>query len=83
MEAGAMVRIDSTVTAALMHEPSDRALLQDAVRVMSRLLCKADELSEAAAIRWHDRRRTTSAALQHPSQQRRPALALSQTDRRH
>ena len=30
VEAGAMVRIDSTVTAALMHKPSDSALLWDA-----------------------------------------------------
>ena len=37
-KSGAMVRIDSTVTAALMHEPSDSALLWDAVRVMTRLL---------------------------------------------
>jgi IS5 family transposase len=35
-EAGVIVRIDSTVTAALMHETSDSALLWDAVRVMSR-----------------------------------------------
>jgi IS5 family transposase len=33
-----MVRIDSTVTAALMHEPSDSALLWNAVRLMTRLL---------------------------------------------
>src|SRR3954463_958546 len=32
LESGATVRIDSTVTAALMHEPSDSALLWDAVR---------------------------------------------------
>jgi transposase, IS5 family len=57
LEAGAMVRIDSTVTAALMHEPSDSALLWDAVRVMSRLLHQAAALPEAA-IRWRDRRRT-------------------------
>jgi hypothetical protein len=38
LEAGAMVWIDSTVTAALMHQSSDSALLRDAVRVMSRLL---------------------------------------------
>ena len=38
LESGAMVRLDSTVTAALMHEPSDSALLWDAVRVMTRLL---------------------------------------------
>src|SRR5215469_2108993 len=35
LEEGAMMRIDSTVTAALMHEPSDSALLWDAVRVMT------------------------------------------------
>jgi transposase, IS5 family len=33
-----MMRLDSTVTAALLHEPSDSALLWDAVRVMTRLL---------------------------------------------
>src|SRR6184192_2111290 len=38
LESGATVRIDSTVTAALMHEPSDSALLWDAVRIMTRLL---------------------------------------------
>jgi IS5 family transposase len=58
LEAGAMVRIDSTVTAALIHEPRDSALLWDAVRVMSRLLHQAAALPGAPAIRWHDRRRT-------------------------
>src|SRR6266851_6049286 len=38
LESGAAVRIDSTVSAALMHEPSDSTLLWDAVRVMTRLL---------------------------------------------
>jgi IS5 family transposase len=58
LEAGARVRIDSTVTAALMHAPSDSALLWDAVRVMSRLLRQAAKLPGASAIRWHDHRRT-------------------------
>jgi len=57
LESGATVRLDSTVTAALMHEPSDSALLWDAVRVMTRLLCRADALPGASAIRWRDRRR--------------------------
>ncbi len=57
LEEGAMVRIDSTVTAALLHEPSDSALLWDAVRVMSRLLRQAAVLPGAPAMRWHDRRR--------------------------
>jgi transposase, IS5 family len=47
LEAGAMVRIDSTVTAALMHEPSDSALLWDAVRLMARLLRQAAALPAA------------------------------------
>ena len=38
LEPGRMVRLDSTVTAALMHEPSDSSL--DAVRVMVAHCCK-------------------------------------------
>jgi IS5 family transposase len=57
LETGAVVRVDSTVTAALMHEPSDSALLWDAVRVMSRLLGQATELPGAPALHWRDRRR--------------------------
>jgi transposase, IS5 family len=57
LEAGAMLRSDSTVSAALMHEPSDSTLLWDAVRVMSRLLQRAAKLPGASAIRWQDRRR--------------------------
>jgi IS5 family transposase len=57
VEAGRTVRIDSTVTAALMHEPSDSALLWDAVRVMTRLLRQAAGLPGAPAMRWPDHRR--------------------------
>src|SRR5215475_15260077 len=38
LESGAMVRIDSTVTQALMHAPTDSSLMWDAVRLMVRLL---------------------------------------------
>jgi transposase, IS5 family len=38
LEDGSIVRLDSTVTAAPIHEPSDSSLLWDAVRVMVRLL---------------------------------------------
>src|SRR5271155_3070046 len=55
LEAGAMVRIDSTVTAALMHDPSDSTLLWDAVRTMTRLLRQAAALPGVPAIRGHDR----------------------------
>src|SRR6516225_5627844 len=57
LESGATVRFDSTVTQALMHEPSDSALLWDAVRVMTRLLDRAEALPGAPAVRWRDRRR--------------------------
>jgi IS5 family transposase len=52
VERGKVVRIDSTVTSALMHEPSDSSLLWDCVRVMVRLLQQADALGRA--IPWHD-----------------------------
>ena len=57
VEDGGVVRLDSTVTAALMHEPSDSSLLWDAVRVMARLLKEADSLLGGGAIAWRDRRR--------------------------
>src|SRR5436305_2116730 len=57
LESGATVRIDSTVTAALMHEPSDSALLWDAVRVMTRLLRQAAAVPGAPVLQWRDRRR--------------------------
>ena len=57
LESGAMVRLDSTATAALMHEPSDSTLLWDGVRVMTRLLRQAGDLPGAPVIVWRDRRR--------------------------
>jgi IS5 family transposase len=42
LEDGSIVRLDSTVTAAPIHEPSDSSLLWDAVRVMVRLLKAAE-----------------------------------------
>src|ERR687897_2236250 len=44
LERGRVVRLDSTVTAALVHEPSDSSLLWDAVRVMACLLKAANAL---------------------------------------
>lgn len=50
LEDGAVVRLDSTVTSALMHEPSDSSLLWDPVRVMVRLLKRADALAGGAGL---------------------------------
>ena len=55
VETGKVVRLDSTVAAALMHEPSDSSLLWDAVRVMVRLLQAADALVDGLAWRNHQR----------------------------
>ncbi len=57
LEGGAMIRIDSTVTQALMHAPTDSSLLWDAVRVMVRLLKRASALPGAPAIIWRNHRR--------------------------
>jgi transposase, IS5 family len=57
VETGGVIRLDSTVTAALMHEPSDSSLLWDSVRVMVRLLKEADALLGGSKIAWRDRRR--------------------------
>jgi len=58
IEFGKVMRLDSTVTAALMHQPSDSSLLWDAVRVMARLLQDADTLADGfVEIAWHDHQR--------------------------
>jgi transposase, IS5 family len=54
LEDGAVIRLDSTVTSALMHEPSDSSLLWDAVRIMVRLLKRADALIGGAGREWRD-----------------------------
>src|SRR5262249_43834261 len=51
LESGATVRLDSTVSAALIHEPSDSTLLWDAVRVMTRLMRRAGRLEGEAVVR--------------------------------
>ena len=57
IEDGSVVRLDSTVTSALMHEPSDSSLLWDAVRVMVRLLKQAQAWMGDIARAWRDHRR--------------------------
>ena len=56
VEIGKVVRLDSTVTAGLLHDPSDSSLLWDAVRVMVRLLKRADALIGGRLV-WRDHRR--------------------------
>jgi IS5 family transposase len=68
LEPAAMVRIDSTVVKALMHDPNDSSLLWDAVRVMTRLLKRAGGLAGIAALSGRDYRRLAkkrAQAIQH------------------
>src|SRR4051794_16665570 len=64
IEDGSVVRLDSTVTAALMHEPSDSSLLWDAVRVMVRLLKRAQAWMGDIARAWCDHRRAAKRRWQ-------------------
>jgi transposase, IS5 family len=57
LESGMVIRVDSTASAALLHEPSDSSLLWDAVRVMVRLLEEADELCAGRPLVWRNHRR--------------------------
>jgi IS5 family transposase len=64
IEDGSVLRLDSTVTAALMHEPSDSSLLWDAVRVMVRLLKQAQAWMGDIARAWCDHRRAAKRRWQ-------------------
>ena len=55
VETGKVVRLDSTVTAALMHVPSDSSLLWDAVHVLVRLLKTAEAV--VGGLEWRNHRR--------------------------
>ena len=56
VERGGKVRIDSTVTEANIHEPSDSALLWDCVRVLTRLLEEAQATAGFTAWTDHTKR---------------------------
>ena len=86
LERGRMVRLDSTVTAALIHEPSDSSLLWDAVRVMVRLLREADGLVGRARLWWRDHRRAAKKRARddpvHP-RSTQAGSAVSRADQNH
>jgi IS5 family transposase len=54
LQDGSVVRLDSNVTAALMHEPSDSSLLWDAVRTMTHLLKQADAFHRGIGRGWRN-----------------------------
>ena len=58
VERGEMLRIDSTATEAPIHEPTDSSLLGDSMRVLVRLLKRAEELADGITeIHYHNHQR--------------------------
>jgi IS5 family transposase len=53
-ERGKKIRIDTTVVDANIHRPTDSSLLRDSVRVLTRLLRRAQEEFPEAGIEFHD-----------------------------
>ena len=67
VEKGSMMRLDSTVTDAPIHAPSDSSLLLDSMRVMVRLLRAGDELGAdglAPGLIWRDHTRRAKKRAQ-------------------
>lgn len=56
IESGRTVRIDSTVVEAWVHAPSDSSLLYDGIRVLLRLLRRAEHLAGFTAYHRHLKR---------------------------
>jgi len=57
VEKGQAIRVDSTVTETPIHEPSDSTLLWDSLRVLVRLLRRAQALPGAPELDWHNHSR--------------------------
>jgi len=68
VESGRKVRIDATVTETNIHSPTDSTLLLDGVRVLTRLLGRAEKLCGFS--QWSD----------HHKRAKRRALAIQHTD---
>lgn len=56
VESGQTVRIDATVVPVTIHPPTDSTLLLDGIRVLERLLKRADHLAGFTAYHRHRRR---------------------------
>ncbi len=57
VETGRKVRVDCTVVASNIHEPSDSELLWDSVRVITRLMSRARKLLGSATVTFGNRSR--------------------------
>ena len=85
VETGTLLRLDSTVTETMIHEPSDSWLLCDAMRIMVRLLDAAGDLPQAPAIAWHNhsrRAKRRAQAIDHCRKQTKRTMLYRGPDRR-
>lgn len=57
IEKGRAVRLDSTAVEANIHYPTDSSLLEDAIRVITRLLIEGKRLTPTPGYRFADHRR--------------------------
>jgi IS5 family transposase len=57
LESREQVRIDSTVVATNVHDPSDSSLLCDGVRILTRQMAKAKQSLKVPGIRFTDHRK--------------------------
>ncbi len=57
IETGRMLRLDSTVTLSPIHQPTDNSLLWDAMRLMVRLLRRAQTVPGVPKLKWRNRSR--------------------------
>jgi IS5 family transposase len=55
---GHKLRVDTTVVETNIHYPTDRSLLGDGVRVLTRVMKKVNEAAEGAGTRLRDRSRS-------------------------
>jgi IS5 family transposase len=57
IEKGRTVRMDSTAVETNVHHPTDSSLLEEGVRIITRLLIRGKRLSPSPAYRYSDHRR--------------------------
>jgi IS5 family transposase len=67
METGHKVRTDCTVVLAPIHDPTDSSLLWDCVRVLTRLMERANELAPVAYTDHTRRAKRRALGIQHAS----------------
>jgi IS5 family transposase len=77
IEKGRKVRIDSTAVECDIHYPTDSTLLQDAIRVITRLLIEGKKLSPTPGYHFSDHRRVVKKRVLKIKDSRKEAVRRS------